>query len=187
MADFKNAGKWTKALLDDFLMPGFCVVDATMGNGHDTLYLAGKVSPGGRVYAFDIQQQALTNTRERLKNAGLEEAAELILASHDTMDAYVPKELDAVIFNLGWLPGTEHTCTTRVETTLKAVNTALGLIRKGGVVTICVYPGHEEGSRELEALTEWARGLDDRKYDAFSCGYENLSARPPRLIAVTRK
>lgn len=187
MADFQNAGKWTAALLEANLRPGDTVVDATMGNGHDTLYLAQKVGESGRVYAFDVQPQALRNTRVRLEQAGVADRVRLILASHDTMDEHVPGEPDAVVFNLGWLPGAEHSCTTQVETTLRAVNKAIRMIRKGGLVTVCVYPGHPEGTRELNALMAWASQLDDTRYDAFSCGYENLSAKPPRLIAVTRK
>lgn len=95
--------------------------------------------------------------------------------------------LDAAVFNLGWLPGSPHACTTRAETTLQAANAALALLKSGGVLTICVYPGHEEGAREREALLQWAGALDDGVYDAVAQEYLNIRKQPPLLIAVTKR
>ena len=187
MVDFGNAGKWTRALLEAHVKPGSTALDATMGNGHDTLTLARLVGETGHVYAFDIQSEALANTRARLEGAGVSNRVTLILDSHENMASHVQTAPDTIVFNLGWLPGAQHKCTTRLETTLKAVNAAIDLLLPGGLMTICVYPGHEEGARELEALTLWARSLDDKKYDVISWGYENIKARPPRLIAIAKK
>ena len=93
---------------------------------------------------------------------------------------------DAVMFNLGWLPGAEHGVTTRVETTLQAVNAALEILKEDGVMTICVYPGHDEGAREREALLAWAQALDEKKYDTMLRCYLNQSKLPPLMIAVKR-
>lgn len=187
MIDFGNAGKWTKRLLEEAIKEGSVVVDATMGNGHDTKYLAELVGESGHVYAFDIQPQALVNTRKRLEDAGLLDRTTLILDSHEKMGEHVPVNPDVIVFNLGWLPGAEHVCTTRCETTLLAVNAALALLKRGGLLTICVYPGHPEGLKELDMLMKWVKELDDTVYDAFSQGYENIRLMPPRLIAVTKK
>ena len=102
-------------------------------------------------------------------------------------DVYIEKDsADAVMFNLGWLPGAEHGVTTYTETTLQAVNAALEVLREDGVMTICVYPGHDEGAREREALIEWAQQLDEKKYDAMLRCYLNQSKSPPLMIAVKK-
>ena len=101
-------------------------------------------------------------------------------------DYISPGSVDAVMFNLGWLPGADHAVTTKVESTLRAVDVALELLREDGLLTICVYPGHEEGAREREALLEWAQNLDARRYDAMLRAYLNQTADPPLLIAVKK-
>ena len=186
MYDFENAGKWTKRIIDGYLTEGMTAVDATMGNGHDTLYLCGKVGRSGKVIAFDVQEQALINTRARLTDAGVIDRAELILDSHEHMDAYLDSAPDLIMFNLGWLPGAEHAVTTQTDTTLRAVSAALDVLREDGLLTICVYPGHAEGSRERDALLDWARKLDPARFDATLKCYLNQYNDPPLLIAVKK-
>ena len=103
------------------------------------------------------------------------------------MARLVPEPVDVVMFNLGWLPGAAHGVTTLTHTTLLAADAALSLLGPEGLLTICVYPGHDEGKRELEALTAWAEALDERRYDAMLRRYMNQSNDPPQLIAVKRK
>ena len=107
---------------------GDVVVDATMGNGADTLFLAKLVGDTGRVYAFDVQKEALENTRARLEEAGVGERAVLLLAGHETMREHVKEAPQAVMFNLGWLPGAAHAVTTYTHTTLEAVNAAIEMV-----------------------------------------------------------
>lgn len=185
--DFRSARFWAAELIEDALAPGGRAVDATLGNGHDALWLCGLVGETGRVYGFDVQPEAIERTRARLAEAGVEARAELILDGHEHMGAHIaPESVDAVMFNLGWLPGAPHGVTTRVETTLQAVNAALGLLREEALLTICIYPGHAEGAREREALLAWARGLDERAYDTMLRCYLNQSGDPPLLIAVKK-
>ena len=185
--DFRSARYWAAELIESALCPGARAVDATMGNGHDTLWLCRLVGENGRVYAFDIQQEAVARTRALLKSEGVLDRATLFCRGHQDMAECVSEPVDAVVFNLGWLPGAAHGVTTRVETTLQAVEAALGLLGEEGLVTICVYPGHEEGARELAALDDWARALDPVRYDAMTCRYMNQPGDPPVLIAVKRK
>ena len=187
MADFGGARKWAKALIEGNVNPGAIVVDATMGNGYDTLWLAQLVGEEGKVYAFDIQEEALKRTFERLCENHVENRVRLICAGHETMREHVSEPIDAAVFNLGWLPGTPHERTTRAETTVMAVNAALSLLKPGGAMTVCVYPGHAEGAREREAMTGWAENLDDSVYDAVIFRYANIRKLPPLLIAVTRR
>ena len=185
--DFRSARFWAAELMAPALYDGARAVDATMGNGRDTLWLCERVGESGRVYAFDVQPEAVSRTRERIGAAGMAARAELFCAGHERMAEFVPEAVDAVMFNLGWLPGAAHGVTTRAETTLKAVDAALGLLKPDGLMTVCVYPGHEEGARELDALMKWAAELDDRRYDALVKCYLNQPNDPPRLIAVKRK
>ena len=185
--DFRSARFWAAELVGPAMYPGAVAVDATMGNGQDTLWLCERAGETGRVYAFDIQQAAVDRTRERLEAAGMLERARLNCTGHERIAQVVPEPVDVVMFNLGWLPGAEHGVTTRTETTLRAVDAALSLLKPDGLMTVCVYPGHPEGARELEALLQWAGNLDPRRYDALVKCYLNQPNDPPRMIAVKRK
>lgn len=165
---------------------GDTVVDATMGNGGDTLFLAEIVGETGRVYGFDVQKEAVERTRARLESAGVQERATLLLAGHETMSEHVHDAPVAVMFNLGWLPGSEHIVTTRTETTLKAVGAAVDMIAPGGIVTVCIYPGHEEGRRELDALLAFACGLSVQKFNVLHHHFLCAPAHTPQLILIQR-
>ena len=143
--ELRSARYLAREVLERAVRPGDTIVDATMGNGHDTLMLCEAVGPAGRVYAFDIQQDAVKETEKLLKSQGVYERATLINAGHEHMKDYVKEPVNAVVFNLGWLPGGDHSITTRWETTSRAVQAALELLGTGGVLVICAYPGHEEG------------------------------------------
>ena len=134
----KNARHLAARYMEEILRPGDIAVDATMGNGKDTQFLCELVGETGRVYAFDVQEEALERTAARLEAAGLRARATLILAGHETMKENVPVSPRAVMFNLGWLPGAAHIVTTRTETTMRAVQAALELVQPDGFVSICV-------------------------------------------------
>ncbi|MBQ3080441.1 MAG: class I SAM-dependent methyltransferase [Clostridia bacterium] len=187
MADFGGARKWARKIIEENLFPGAKAIDATMGNGYDTVWMAEAVGETGRVYAFDVQALALERTREKLMETGLDTRAELFLMGHENMALAVKCEIDAIVFNLGWLPGADKEKRTKPDTTLSAVNQALELLKPGGVLTICVYPGHDEGKREKETLVSWAEALDDGVFDAVIFRYANIKKLPPLLIAVTKR
>lgn len=185
--DFRSARFWAAELIKGALYNGAVAVDATLGNGHDALWLCETVGEEGRVYGFDVQAQAVENSRARLEAAGVADRATLILDGHENMGAYLePQSADAVMFNLGWLPGAQHGVTTRTETTLRATEAALGILKEEGLLAICIYPGHEEGAREREALIQWARALDERRYDVMLRCYLNQSGNPPLMLAVKK-
>lgn len=148
------------------LKPGERAVDATVGNGHDTLFLARQVAPGGRVIGFDLQPQALATAQARLAAAGLRHIVELQLCGHQQMSDRVPSgwpgHVGAVMFNLGYLPGGDKRRVTRAEHTLPALDQALRLLRIGGLVSLLVYRGHPGAQQEAEAVTSWLGGLDKR-------------------------
>ena len=184
--DFRSARFWAQELLSAALFDGAIALDATMGNGYDTCWLCQQVGANGHVYAFDIQPEAVARTDERLQQNGLRDRATLFCAGHERMNELVPQEVDAIMFNLGWLPGAEHGVTTQTETTMLAVNAALTVLKFNGLMTICIYPGHEEGSRELAALTAWASSLDPARFDVVLKTYLNQPHHPPCLLAVRK-
>ena len=185
--DFRSARFWAAEMVMEALSPGSVAVDATMGNGHDTLWLCNLVGETGRVYAFDVQQEALEHTRMRLQEANMLSRAKLFLSGHQYMANFVQESADCVLFNLGWLPGAAHCVTTKTQTTLTAVQAALAILKDGGLLTICVYPGHEEGMRELDALIEWASSLNPQAFDVIHKRYLNQRNNPPQLIAVLKR
>lgn len=148
------------------LHEGGIAVDATAGNGYDTLFLARIVGAAGKVYAFDIQQAALTAAAARLQQAGLASRVALFHAGHEAMPEHLPTEyigkIDAIMFNLGYLPSGDKSVITVTETTLQALNQAATLLAAGGVLTILAYPGHAGGDAETAAVQGWC----DILYDA---------------------
>ena len=184
--DFGSARRWAERFIVDALYPGATAVDATLGNGYDAERLCALVGETGRVYGFDVQVEAVERTRARLQEKGLLARAELFCMGHERMAEVISPGVDAIVFNLGWLPGARHAVTTRVETTLQAVSQAVGLLAPGGVLTICVYPGHEEGAREREALLTWAQALP-ASLDVMHQRYMNQKNSPPELLAVRRR
>ena len=185
--DFRSARFWAAELIEGALHDGARALDATLGNGHDALWLCGLVGEAGHVYGFDVQAEAVERSRARLEEAGVMDRAALILDGHENLGAYVEEEsIDAAMFNLGWLPGAPHGVTTQTQTTLRAVDEALRALKPEGILTICVYPGHSEGARERDALLEWARALDGRRYDVMLRAYLNQENDPPLMIAVKK-
>jgi tRNA G37 N-methylase Trm5 len=138
------------------LKEGEVAVDFTMGNGNDTLFLSKTVGERGRVYAFDIQEDALRSTEGKLKENGAPENYKLICDSHHKVKDYVKEPIKAGMFNLGYLPGSgRKAVTTMRETTMPAVEAALELLAPDGVLIVAIYPGHKEGELEGEMLREY--------------------------------
>ena len=180
----KSARYLAQEMLTGFLRPGDIVVDATMGNGHDTLFLCNAVGPSGHVYAFDVQPQALAATQSRLQDEGLLDCADLYLCGHQHMDEYVTEKVHAVVFNLGWLPGGNHEITTRWETTQEAVLKALNMLLPQGMLVLCVYPGHSEGEIERQELLRFFTSLPNRHYNVLHQRFLNASPGSPECFVV---
>ena len=153
MVDLKELHKH---FILEHLGEGDVAVDFTMGNGNDTLFLSRTVGESGRVYAFDIQVEALNSTRDRLIREGAPENYTLIRASHHRVREFVKEPIKAGMFNLGYLPGSgKKGVTTMRETTMPAVEAAIDLLAPDGVLIVAVYPGHEEGALEGDMLREY--------------------------------
>ena len=169
------------------LRPGDVAVDCTMGNGNDTAFLSETVGESGRVYAFDIQEAAVESTRAHLQAVGCPENYTLIHASHHLIREYVREAPKAVMFNLGYLPGSgKKQVTTMRETTMEAVRGAVELLANDGILLVAVYPGHEEGRLEGEMLAEYFSTLD-RRLICCSCFRIVNSPTSPYFFIVEKK
>lgn len=176
-----------KYFMLEHIREGDTVVDFTMGNGNDTLFLSETVGASGKVYAFDIQEEALTSTREHLVEAGAPENYTLICASHHLVKDYVKEPIKAGMFNLGYLPRSgRKMVTTMRETTMPAVIAALDLLADDGILLVAVYPGHEEGNLEGQMLAEYFATLDRRKI-CVSCFKIMNSPTSPYFFIAEKK
>ncbi len=171
-------------LIDSYIKPNDIVIDATTGNGNDTLYLSKTVS-SGKVFGFDIQKSAINNTKTLLDSNNCNNY-ELILSSHSNMTSYLSDYLgkvSLVLFNLGYLPSGDKTITTKYETTIKAIEEAFKLIHNMGMILVVIYPGHDEGKIESEKIHEY---LNNNNINYIE--YHNTDNEiAPYLIEVKKK
>lgn len=181
-----NVLEVARKLIRERVEEGAVVVDATMGNGHDTLFLAQLVGKHGKVIAYDIQPQALQQTRQRLEQENVLERATLLLASHEEMER-ICEPVSAIMFNLGYLPGGNKQITTRAESTIRAISAGLGVLKPGGIMTIVVYWGHPAGVIEKTAVEEYCSGLEQRHYLVLKYQYLNQRNQAPYLLAIEKQ
>lgn len=168
------------------------MVDATAGNGHDTLFLAQRVLPDGQVIAFDIQSEAIRQTRLRLESAAIDlRRVALFDAGHENLDRLLPEaarhRLRLCMFNLGYLPGGDKARITQVETTLSALKQALTHLADDGVLTVVVYPGHEGGDREAAAVEALLTALPADIWEAQRMGFLNFRPTTPYAMVVRKR
>lgn len=170
---------------------GDVCIDATAGNGNDTVYLARLAGETGCVHAIDIQKQAIENTEKLLKTTDpekhLDDRTVLHLMSHENIRDCAPDEsVSMIVFNFGYLPGGDHSISTEKETSLKAVSKSLQLLKPEGVLLLCIYSGGDTGYEERDALLRWAEELDPRRYLVLKTEYANRRNDPPIPVAIVR-
>lgn len=179
------------AALSELLVDGDIAIDATVGNGHDTLFLARRVGPSGKVYGFDIQEAALDTAYKRLKDEALEGRVSLNHAGHEAMSVVVPEsvqgKIKAVMFNLGYLPGGDKARTTVISTTLAALEQARALLAPGGAISALAYTGHPGGREEAEAVKGWAAALSPEYYDVALTVPPGSRGNAPEWVWIQRR
>ena len=175
------------SLIAHFIVRGDTVVDCTLGNGHDALFLAGRIGSGGHLFGFDVQAAALSASRRRLLEAGVgEDRFTLVRGSHVMIGEVVPEGIGAAVYNLGYLPGGDRAVTTTPEETVPSILDALGLLRPEGIVAVTLYSGHEGGGTESESVLRFAEGLDCGRFHALHLRYANLPKDPPAILIIQR-
>ncbi|MGN0410635.1 MAG: tRNA (mnm(5)s(2)U34)-methyltransferase [Candidatus Fimousia sp.] len=176
---------WTHQFLMQYVKEGDICIDATVGNGGDMLFLARLVGEQGSVTGFDIQQIALDHTREKLEQHGVN--GTLYLDSHANMAEYFePESVAAIVFNLGYLPGGDHKLATKGDSTIQAIEAGLSLLKKGGVISLCIYSGGDSGFEEKEAVLAYLKELDHRKYLVITNEFYNKPNHPPMPVFIIK-
>lgn len=177
--------EWCRRFVREAVKPGDICVDATAGTGQDTAFLARLVGADGCVYAYDIQDTALEQTRRRLEQEGLETRVHLIKKNHAEMEADVGgEEIACIMFNFGYLPGGDHSISTKPESSVLAVDAGLRILKPGGLMCLCIYSGQDTGYEEKEALLRYLKGLDQRRYLAVVSEYYNRRNDPPIPVLI---
>ena len=185
-------------MLKDIIKTNDVVVDATMGNGYYTQFLA---ELGANVYAFDVQEEALNATEKRLDDAGIknqifeknlsnlltEPSVNLVLSGHEKLSEYVKEPIKAAIFNLGYLPKTDKSVVTKADTTLTALDALTNQLVVGGRIAIMIYYGHEGGMEEKDAVIKWTSSLPQKDWEVTSYAPLNQIHTPPILVLIEKR
>ena len=175
------AHNWMKT----YIKEGALCIDATAGRGYDTAFLCELVGKTGKVIAFDIQEEAVQSTKALLQEKGLE--AEVYLESHTQMDQYTPAQgVDGIMFNFGYLPGGDHGICTHKADSVKAIEKGLQLLKKQGVMTLCIYHGGDTGFEEKEAILSYLKTIDSKKYTVLVSEFFNRPNCPPIFAGIIR-
>ena len=174
--------------LELHVTPGGLYLDATCGNGNDTLFLCRLAGQNGRVLAMDIQQKAVDRTNKRLADAGYEKMGRAVLYDHAKLGELVqPGKVDCVLFNFGWLPGADHAVFSTADSSIPALEAALQAVRPGGVVSAILYSGAVIGTDEKQAVLAWLRALPLKDFTVLVCDFANWAETAPLPCFILKK
>lgn len=182
---------FARLLLEKAIKPGDIAIDATVGNGHDTLFLSELVGPEGKVFGFDIQEQALESCLEKLRARNVQDRVTLLHKGHQHVSDFVPSNIHGkvtgAIFNLGYLPGGDKNVVTTPETTISAVKQIFQLLAPEGIIVLVIYHGHPEGQIERDNLMEFVKTLDQKEAHVLNYQFLNQKNNPPFIIAIEKR
>jgi predicted methyltransferase len=179
--------EWCAQFIRQQVREGDLCIDATMGNGNDTLLLSRLCGLSGHVLAFDIQEMALENTRKLLEREAAPDNVTLLLESHANMMDYAkPGTVSCIVFNFGYLPGGDHALATTESTSIPALEQALLLLKKGGILSLCIYSGGDSGFAERDAILSWLKSRNPHDYLVIKSDYYNRPNNPPIPVLVIR-
>ncbi|WP_108672208.1 tRNA (mnm(5)s(2)U34)-methyltransferase [Peribacillus acanthi] len=182
---------FARELLHEAVNEGDIAVDATAGNGHDTLFLSKLVGESGKVFSFDIQEQAIHNTKLKLEENQLAHRATLIQQGHEHVMDFVPQELHGkvtgAIFNLGYLPGGDKAIATHANTTIQAIEQLLEIMAPEGIIVLVIYHGHEQGAKEKEELLKYVASLPQDLAHVLNYSFLNQKNNPPFIVAIEKR
>ncbi|HLR81229.1 MAG TPA: class I SAM-dependent methyltransferase [Bacillota bacterium] len=185
----KGILQYAHTLLEKSVEKGETVIDATCGNGHDTLFLSKLVGEQGHVIAFDIQQQAIDNTKQRLEQHNRTNVT-LIHANHAHIEKYIHEKehgsIGGAIFNLGYLPRSDKAVITKGETTVQAMKGILKHLKTNGLIVAVIYHGHAGGKEEKNAILKFTTTLDQKHFKVIQYGFINQKNNPPFIVAIQK-
>ncbi len=184
---FNNAIDLAKNFIKKRVENNSIVIDATAGNGHDTLFLANLINENGKIYSFDIQEKAISNTKKRLIQNKKLDRVTLIKDSHENIDKYVKEKIDLVVFNLGYLPGGNHEIVTLPNSTITAIEKCLYLLSESGIILITAYIGHKGSKEEVSKVEKFLTNLNQKQFNVLKMDFINQNNHPPILYGIERK
>lgn len=179
--------EWCHHFIREHVKQGDICIDATAGKGNDTLLLCQLVGESGHVIAFDIQEDAIRQTAERLEKEKMASRADLRMESHVNMASYAKEEsVSCIVFNFGYLPGGDHQLATKKDTSIEAIKTGLNLLKKGGFMSLCIYSGGDSGFEERDAILAFLKDLDCKEYLVIQSVYYNRPNHPPIPVMIIK-
>lgn len=182
---------FVKSLLQKAVKNGDIVVDATIGNGYDTVFLAELVGEKGRVFGFDVQEEAVNATQDRINRQGLSDRVTLFHCGHEHILENVPSScygrVTGATFNLGYLPGSNKAIVTKPETTIPAIRQLLEIMEPEGIIVVEIYHGHPGGAEERDALLQFCQQLDQKAAHVLQYQFINQKNYPPFIIAIEKR
>ncbi|MCD8019548.1 MAG: SAM-dependent methyltransferase [Clostridiales bacterium] len=198
-----NITQWCQKRIRQMTDRPMRCIDATAGAGKDALFLCSLMGEGGKLLAMDIQKTALEKTANRLIANGYEQQigdsslwgcyrkdrteVRLVLDGHECMDKYAWKETaDIIMFNLGYLPGGDHSLATKAETTLEALEKSLYILKKGGLLSLMIYSGGDSGFEERDQVLSWLKSLDVHRYLVLLESFYNRPNHPPLPVFIRK-
>lgn len=153
-------------------------IDATLGNGHDTDFLKKYFD---KVYSFDVQEIACHNySNKNIPNVTV------VNDSHENFKLYIDTPVNLIMYNLGFLPGANKNITTKHSSTIRSIEVGLDILGNGGFITICVYPGHNEGKVESTCISDLVSSLPKNEYGVMVHKFANRSSSAPYLVIIEK-
>ncbi|MFB4210581.1 class I SAM-dependent methyltransferase [Shouchella sp. JSM 1781072] len=181
---------YARTLLQEVIQSGDTVVDATAGNGHDTLFLAGLVGANGKVISCDIQEEAISATRARVKSGEMEGRVDLHHIGHEQLNqlpSFQTAQIRAAIFNLGYLPRGDKRITTTGDTTIQAIEQIYLKLPKEGRIVLVIYHGHPEGKIEKDDVLHYVSNLPQEEAHVASYQFINQRNNPPFVVVIEKR
>lgn len=175
---------FARELMTHYIASGDIVIDATCGNGNDTLFLAQLLKNTGHIYAFDIQSQAVNNAKEKTKDY---HNISYHQTGHENVLNVVQHNVKLAIFNLGYLPKGDKSIVTVPKTTIQAIENIFSILEIGGIIILVIYPGHPEGQIEKDAVLDYLCKIDQNTAHIFKYEFINQKNNPPFVIGIEKR
>ncbi|MCU7558327.1 class I SAM-dependent methyltransferase [Macrococcus capreoli] len=175
---------FARDLITKYIDQDVTVIDATCGNGNDTLYLAQTLNHTGHIHAFDIQPQAINNTKEKTKDYHNISYHQL---GHEHVLQVVTSPVRLAIFNLGYLPKGDKSIVTLPETTIQAIEHIFSILEPHGIIILVIYPGHAEGQIEKDAVLNYLAQIDQQTAHIFKYEFINQKNNPPFVVGIEKR
>lgn len=182
---FNNVTSVIKLIARNKVKKNGVIIDATLGNGNDILYLLKLLDEDGFAYGFDVQKLAIENTKIKLKEIDSRKYL-LINDGHENIDKYIKEKINFVVYNLGYLPKSNHKIITRPETTVLSIKKSMDLLEIGGCICIASYISHDNG-HEYNYLCKFIKGIDQSIYNVLEINFINQINLPPHLFVIERR